>query len=205
MKEINVIIEKVKYFGFVIFKKYFNPNLIIPRLTPIELNAFKEILKVNKHMVYFEYGSGGSTIIAKNIFETIYSMDTDERWVNMLNKKLGREIVMLVNIGEVKEWGFPLVENEINFNKLVHCFDDLLMEEKREKLIFVDGRARLAISLNLIQYFGINDILIIHDFIERPEYYEILKYFKIINIFDSLIILKLNLEIEKEKNQFDFR
>jgi hypothetical protein len=163
-------------------------------------------LSLYKDRVYIEFGSGGSTLIAHKIFNEIYSMDTDKNWVKMINLKLKSNKVKFVDIGEVLAWGYPKIENEENFKKIVHCFDEILIKYKeKDKIIFIDGRARLAISINILKFLKNSDIIMIHDFTERPEYYELLNYYKIINVFDTLVVLRKNDRVENDLLQFDFR
>jgi len=159
--------------------------------------------------VYFEFGSGGSTYqsnIRPNIHK-IYSVESDYEWHKTLKEQTSTDkIVFLFNEMDSKPntWGYPgsnsTEAQKINYsNQIVY-----LSESKKNEidLVFIDGRFRVACCLKT--YNSVNDdcIIAFDDFLDRPQYHIVLKYFDIIDktIDERMVVLrkKPNKVIPKE-------
>jgi len=83
---------------------------MIPHLSEKDMNMFYKYL--DKASVYFEYGSGGSTYqasIRENI-KTIYSVESDIEWQNILRTKIPENRVHYIyNEMDTRpnNWGHP--------------------------------------------------------------------------------------------------
>ncbi|MEH0007567.1 MAG: hypothetical protein V6Z82_02460 [Flavobacteriales bacterium] len=171
-----------------------------------------EFLKANSSKIYIESGSGGSTVMANKYFGDLYSYETDPRFVAYLNDLTGKKIVELINVGEVEKFGYPIVQSIENAKKISACLLGALNERRdRSAIIFIDGRCRVLTALNCAAYLNSRDIVMIHDF-ERKFYHEVLYFFDIIKLVDTIVVLKIKenldlklLEREKEHFKLDFR
>ena len=157
------------------------------------------------HKVYFEYGSGGSTILACNSpMNKIYTMDSDRNFLlNMFNSidclktnlNQGRVTGIYVDIGETVAWGHPV---DLSDNKNFHRYSEQILKvnDTRIDLVLIDGRFRVASALySLLAISGTGHILI-HDFFQRPEYYKILEYVDIVDCVDTMIMVKKKYDID---------
>jgi hypothetical protein len=149
--------------------------------------------------VYFEYGSGGSTYqasIRKNI-KTIYSIESDITWQKKLN-----EIIKNPNINYIynemdtkpNTWGHP-GKNATNIQKFNYSNQiTKLSKEEQESidLVFIDGRFRVACCLKCYNIIKENCLIAFDDFLDRPQYHIVLKYFDIIEKTQDnrMVILK---------------
>ena len=210
------------YFKFILkkyLKKYLNKigvytwdkQLILPRMTFKEYIFFKYYLSKHSSSLYLESGSGGSTIIASKIFNTIHSYETDYRYTNYINTLLGEPLVRHVSVGETKKFGYPENEYQQNAKKISEVFKPHLSSIKHPySIIFLDGRCRILTSVKLYDQISEMDYLIVHDF-NRPHYKEILEMYNLIQKVDKLAILRKKkisenkIEDIKKKFRFDFR
>ena len=148
---------------------------------------------------YFEYGSGGSTYqasIRKNI-KTIYSVESDITW----QKKL-KETITNPNINYIYnemdthpgDWGNP-GKNATNIQKINYS-NHITKLSKEEKsiidLVFIDGRFRVACCLKCYDIIKDTCIIVFDDFLNRPQYHIVLKYYDIIEKTEDnrMVILK---------------
>ena len=159
--------------------------------------------------VYFEYGSGGSTYqasIRKNI-KTIYSVESDITWQNKLKQTITHpNIVYIFNEMNTipNTWGNPGI-NATNIQKINYSnhISKISKEEQDSiDLVVIDGRFSVACCLKC--YDSINDdcFIAFDDFLNRPLYHIVLKYFDIIEKTQDnrMVILKKkkNVNIPKE-------
>lgn len=149
--------------------------------------------------VYFEYGSGGSTYqasIRKNI-KTIYSVESDAGWHEKLKciiktpnvKYLFNEMDTQAN-----NWGHPgknaTDRQKINYSDRMRS----LTEEEQNiiDLVLIDGRFRVACCLKCYDIISDNCLVSFDDFLNKPSYHVVLKYFDIVEktIDNVMVILK---------------
>lgn len=148
---------------------------------------------------YFEYGSGGSTYqasIRKNI-KSIYSVESDIFW----QKKLKR-IINKANISYIfnemdtqpNTWGNPGKEatNEQKINYSSHMGFLNKTQQKSLDLVLIDGRFRVACCLKCYDIINENCLIAFDDFLNRPQYHIVLKYFDVVEktLDNRMIILK---------------
>lgn len=178
-----------------------------PHLSKNDKKMFYKYLdKIN---VYFEYGSGGSTYqtsIKKNI-KTIYSVESDITWQNKL-----KELITTPNINYIFNemdtqpniWGMP-GKNATDIQKINYSNQiTKLSKEEQDSidLVFIDGRFRVACCLKCYNIIKDNCLIAFDDFLNRPQYHIVLKYFDIIEKTQDnrMVILKKkkNVNIPKE-------
>ena len=149
--------------------------------------------------VYFEYGSGGSTYqasIRKNI-KTIYSVESDITWQKKLNQTIKNpNINYIYNEMDTNPntWGNP-GKNATNIQKINYSnhITKLSKEEQDSiDLVLIDGRFRVACCLKCYDIIKDNCLIAFDDFLNRPLYHIVLKYFDIIEKTQDnrMVILK---------------
>ncbi|WP_168709721.1 tetratricopeptide repeat protein [Brenneria roseae] len=170
-----------------------------PRMSEKEIQLFERYLKQAKS--YFEFGSGGSTkLAAKNDVE-IFGVESDKQWVETLKKEGGPLCkVEYVDIGPTQAWGYPV--NNTYREKYPDYSEAILQYDSAFDFILVDGRFRIACTLNAIKHTlekqkNIADTLIfIHDFWNRPNYHAVLMFLDIEEKVDSAGVFKLKNHID---------
>ncbi len=159
---------------------------------------------------YLEFGSGASTIYGSNapMIKTIDSVESSEMFINVNLKtnavitnalSTGKLLFHIIDIGETTSWGIPTNESKIhlwpNYSRSVFS------KKSNHDLVLVDGRFRVACTLNCILNTPENCKIIIHDFWIRPEYHIVLKYLEILNRIGSLAVFDKKRDIDPEELQ----
>jgi protein O-GlcNAc transferase len=193
---------------YLIIRKFLNINLIdqlnnnedsIPHMSENEINVLKKYL--SKSTYYFEFGSGGSTVLAhkyKNI-KKITSIESDKEYSKYIQKIASSANIIHINIGDTIEWGKP--KNKNNYNNWPNYYKAWLNKDYNPDLILIDGRFRIACALIVALNNGNyqDQIILIHDFNNRSSYHCILDYFDIIESVDTLVVLKIKSNINKDE------
>lgn len=171
----------------------------MPHMTENETILFERYVKQATH--YFEFGSGGSSKLVARNNTTVYGVESDKNWINILCKETGQRCkVSWVDIGPTKEWGYP-VDNTYK-DKFPLYSEAILQHQNSFDLILVDGRFRVACTLNAIIHTltvqrQINQTFIfIHDFWDRPNYHSVLEFLDIVDKADTAGVFKLKDKID---------
>lgn len=160
-------------------------------------SAEKEVLHsyIASSLNYLEFGSGESTIYASSVptVKTITSVESSEQFLNENLKKnpavarallTGKLSFHVVDIGEIGYWGYPI---DLSRKHLWPNYSHSVFQQKNDyDLFLVDGRFRVACTLNCI--LNSPDIcpIIIHDFWDRPEYHVVLQFLNTTHKVDTL-------------------
>ena len=159
--------------------------------------------------VYFEYGSGGSTYqasIKKNI-KTIYSVESDITWqkkLKQINKNPNINYIYNEMDTQPNTWGNP-GKNATDIQKINYSNHITKLSKEQQDsidLVLIDGRFRVACCLKCYDIIKDNCLIAFDDFLNRPGYHTVLKYFDIIKKTQDnrMVILKKkkNISIPKE-------
>lgn len=168
-----------------------------PHLDKNDKKMFYKYLKnIN---VYFEFGSGGSTYKASilNNIKKIYSVESDIQWYQKLKKLItNNNFIYIFNEMDTqpKSWGNP-GKNATNIQKKNYSnqITKLSKEEQRSiDLVLIDGRFRVACCLKCYDVIKDNCLIAFDDFLNRPHYHIVLKYFDIVEKTkdNRMVILK---------------
>lgn len=176
---------------------------------------FLKLLKKSK--LYFEYGSGNSTLVAKELKVNFYSVDSDKSFYIHLKKKIKKNY-FLRDLGFVYYYSIPIffwIRKFFLKAKAKKYAGDVLeilrLRKLSPDLILVDGRYRVLCALYLYNFFKINKkrfIIVIDDYKERTEYKVLEKFFvikKIGRFGVAQAIKKKNTDKYIDKYSLDFR
>jgi hypothetical protein len=164
---------------------------MIPHFSRIDTDMYYDYLR--RANIYFEFGSGGSTYQAVKMsnITAVYSVESDIDWytnvnktvtnMNVTNKKINFKLVDLKCAPN--NWGNPGVNSkEEDWIKYSNSLCDLSKEESSQvDLILIDGRFRVACCLKCFDTMNDNCLIIFDDFLNRPQYHIVLKFFDIVN------------------------
>ena len=151
-------------------------------MTKDEMKMLHSYIDLSNH--YLEFGSGDSTVYASSVpmIKTIDSVESSEKYISenlkpnpAISKALstGKLTFHIIDIGETTEWGLPIDESKKHLwpNYSLSVFT----QKSNHDLVLVDGRFRVACTLNCILNTPGNCKIIIHDFWKRPAYLIVLK------------------------------
>ena len=189
----------------------FDAQLMVPRMTINEYLFFATFLKKNTSAVYFESGSGGSTLMAEKIFSAIHSFETDASYVAYMNGLLSKGKVHLIPVGPTGEWGYPTEKSTENAQKIAGILRPVLEKAlDQRRLVFIDGRSRVGTALEIHDLLNDQDRVLIHDF-KRTHYHALLEVYEIKEQVEGLVVLtkktvpQKQLDTLKEKFSADLR
>ena len=117
-----------------------------PWMTLKELKAFCYFMKSDN--IYFEFGAGGSTNIASYYKVKTYSVESDVNWHKKLkeNNIIANYITVDLKANSI---GFPGKETNVeDWKKYIQAYKS----EYNANIIFIDGRFRVACSLDTSFY-----------------------------------------------------
>lgn len=126
-----------------------------------------------------EYGSGGSTVLAAELGKTVFSVESDAGWSDMMdsyftaNPPKGRVHLHPVDIGKTGKWGMPVNEN--GWRKYRHYPVSVWDREdfRQPDLILIDGRFRAACLLTAMMRTTRPVTVLFDDYAERKVYHTV--------------------------------
>lgn len=173
-----------------------------PHLSKNDKMLFYKYLDIKT--VYFEYGSGGSTIQAniRDNIKKIYSVESDIIWKNAIQNNISKtNITYFFNEMDTvpNTWGYPGKNatdlQRINYSNHIRN----LNKEDRDAidLIFIDGRFRVACCLKCFDIMNNDCVIAFDDFLDRPKYHIVLDYFNIVEQTSDnrMVILKKKMDV----------
>ena len=182
---------------------------MLPYMKTLEIKKFTDYL--SKATNYFEFGSGGSTIYACNMeIPNITSIENDLKWYNkLMNESIIKQNIQKNNL-QIKlydlkctwwkhvSWAeFPESIENINKTYWLVYSNSILECDEIQDLVLIDGRLRVACALKSYYKMDQDSFLLFHDYISRPQYNIIEKFFTIIESQDELYVFKKKMEISE--------
>ena len=162
-----------------------------------EILLFLKYLKKCKK--YFEYGCGGSTMLASklNNIENIESVDNIKEFITLIqknsyiNKRINSKTLNINYIdtnGDKNNWGRPLTNLPIQNYELYQSAIKRCVF--KPDLILIDGRFRVSCAINCLSVMTDDTILLIHDYTHRKEYHVLENFFVKLETICSLNVFK---------------
>jgi hypothetical protein len=135
------------------------------RMGKNEVDLFKNYL--SKANSYFEFGCGGSTILADsyNNIQNIISVDSCLSWIELTKSNITSNKVSFMQIdinADCNRWGIPkdksLVENWIKYPTSILNYD------QKFDLILIDGRFRRSCCATAAMRTAEDSFILLHDY-----------------------------------------
>ena len=162
---------------------------------------------------YFEFGCGGSTVLACKTGQTnlsVTSIDSSREWIDKIKRnphvadRAARKLLQMniVDIGPVKKWGFPNQTAEASHGAWYLYSQSISLTDKKYDLVLVDGRFRVACVLNTY-ISNPHAPVLIHDFFGQSfhhnAYKVLLNVSNVVDRAESLAVLRVKTNIKKEE------
>ena len=130
---------------------------------------------ISNTRVYLEYGSGGSTFVAAKSVTFLVSVESDRVFKTAVEKALppsSAEIHMISpNIGATIDWGTPVFTRptaaRVNRWKRYPRAPWNLLADNTPDTILVDGRLRVACTLESLLHVDRATIILVDDYADR--------------------------------------
>ena len=166
-----------------------------------ELIAFISFL--TKDNIFFETGSGCSSIIAKYYAKKTISIEGSKTWYEEGIKNGLKNSIIFKNLKtDNQNWSIP--GNKSNLEDWKNYFQSY-KEEYNADIIFLDGRFKVATAMDIFNKIKDDTIILIHEYKSRPSYFILENYYNYIYHWNTLYALikkkeinEIPLEIQKK-------
>jgi hypothetical protein len=179
------------------------PNAIKckPHLINEELTAFLSFL--TKDTIYFETGSGCSSIIAKYYAKKTYAVEGSIKYYKIgIKNGLRNNIIFKDLKPDILDWSFP--GKKSNMNDWKNYFQSYKKEYNAD-VILIDGRFKVATAMDIFDKIRDDTIVLLHEYFERPSYFILEHYYNYVYHWGRLFcfvkkknIKQIPLEIQKK-------
>ena len=172
-----------------------------PHLTQNELIAFLSFL--TKDTIYFETGSGCSSLIAKYYTKKSYAVEGCKDFYEQgIKNGLKNNLIFHDLKPDNPLWSYPGKKSNINdWKKYFQSYD----KSYNADVILLDGRFKIATAMDIFDKINDDTIVFIHEYQERPSYFVLENYYNYIYHWGTLVafnkkkdIKTIPLEIQKE-------
>ena len=172
-----------------------------PHLHQDEIIAFLSFL--TKDTVYFETGSGCSSLIAKYYTKKSYAVEGCKQWYEegvkngLKNNLIFRDLKVDNPI-----WSYPGNKSNIDdWKKYFQAYD----KRYNADVILIDGRFKIATAMDLFDKIRDDTIVFIHEYPDRPSYFILENYYQYVYHWGTLMafvkkkdVKSIPLEIQKK-------
>lgn len=160
---------------------------------------------------FLEFGSGASTLYAASV-PTIRQIDSVESSQKFINKNLkpnpviseaisaGKLLFHVIDIGRTFLWGYPagFCKKHLWPNYSLSVFT----QKSEHDLVLIDGRFRVACTLNAILNTPPDCKIMIHDFWNRSGYHIVLPFLETQDKADTLGLFAKKQDIDHNEVKF---
>ena len=160
----------------------------------MDLIAFTSFL--TKDTIFFEFGSGCSSVIAKYYAKKSLAVEGDKNWYEIGIKNNLKENILFKDIKPTNKkgyWSNP--GKESNLEDWKNYFQAYKAEYNAD-VIFIDGRFRVACAFDIFNKIKNDTIILIHEYF-RPSYLIIEKYYDYIYHWGTLYLFKKKANIKE--------
>ena len=151
-------------------------------LTKNELFGFLSFL--TKNTIFFETGSGCSSILAKYYTKKSYAVEGCKYWYEKGIKNGLKENLIFKDLKPDNYiWSYPGKKSSLDdWKKYFQSYDSSYNAD----VIMIDGRFKVATTLDIFDKIKDDTIILIHEYQERPIYFIIKNYYQYVYHWDRL-------------------
>jgi hypothetical protein len=149
----------------------------VPHFDEPARELFDELLATTR--TYLEFGSGGSTVLASRVAQTVVCVETDREYLDAVRAAVGdapaRMIYCHADIGTTAQWGAPLVKlgTASQRRRWAHYpWRPWEVLDNEPDVILIDGRFRVASAAASMLRAPAARILF-DDYTDRPFYWAV--------------------------------
>ena len=172
-----------------------------PHFTDEELVAFLSLL--TKDTIYFETGSGCSSIIAKYYTKKSYAVEGCQKFYDLGIKNGLKDNIIFKNLKpDNYKWSYPGSKSTPEDWK---NYFQSYKEEYKADVILIDGRFKVATAMDIFNKINENTVVLLHEYNRRPLYFVLENYYKYIYHWGTLFafvkkknIKEIPLDIQKK-------
>ena len=182
-------------------KRTFNNRLPLPKKIDCkphffsleELIAFMSFL--TKDTIFFETGSGCSSIIANYYAKKVISIEGSKIWYEKgIKKGLNNSLIFKDLKSDDNNWSVPGKNSKIEDWK---NYFQSYQKEYNADVIFIDGRFKIATEMDVFNKIKDDTIILIHEYKSRPSYFILEEYYNYVYHWNTLFALTKKKEVKE--------
>lgn len=182
-------------------KRTFNNRLPLPKKIDCkphffsleELIAFMSFL--TKDTIFFETGSGCSSIIANYYAKKVISIEGSKIWYEKgIKKGLNNSLIFKDLKSDDNNWSVPGKNSKIEDWK---NYFQSYQKEYNADVIFIDGRFKIATAMDVFNKIKDDTIILIHEYKSRPSYFILEEYYNYVYHWNTLFALTKKKEVKE--------
>ena len=208
---LQVLLKKescMPHLNEIIRKRIFKIRLPLPKeikckshFNSKELSAFLSLL--TKDTIYFETGSGCSSVMAKYYAKKSYTIEGCKKYYKRGIKNGLKDNIIFNDLKpDNPSWSYPGKKSNItDWKKYFQSYK----KEYNADIILIDGRFKIATAMDIFNKIRNDTIVLLHEYYYRRPYFILEKYYDYVYHWDSLFafikkknIKNIPLEIQKK-------
>ena len=144
-----------------------------PHFKNEELTAFLSFL--TKDTIYFETGSGCSSIIAKYYAKKTYAVEGCIKYYKIDIKNGLKDVIIFKDLKpDDYTWSYPGKKSKLDDWK--NYFQSYKREYNAD-VILIDGRFKIATAMDIFDKIRDDTVILLHEYFERPSYFILEEYY----------------------------
>ena len=182
-------------------KRTFNNKLPLPNTIKCkphffsleELIAFMSFL--TKDTIFFETGSGCSSIIANYYAKKVISIEGSKIWYEKgIKNGLNNSLIFKELKSDDNNWSVPGTKSTIeDWKKYFQSYQ----EDFNADVIFIDGRFKVATAMDIFNKIREDTVILIHEYKSRPSYFILEEYYNYVYHWNTLYALTKKKEVKE--------
>ena len=153
-----------------------------PHIQGKELIAFLSFLK--KDIIFFETGSGCSSLIAKYYAKKTYAVEGCKKYYELGIKNGLKDNLLFRDLKpDDSTWSYPGKKSNLNDWK---NYFQAYKKEYNADIILIDGRFKVATAMDIFNKIKNDTVILLHEYSQRPQYYILEKYYDYIYHWGTL-------------------
>ena len=153
-----------------------------PHFTENELGAFLSFL--TKDTIYFETGSGCSSVIAKYYAKKSYAVEGCKEYYDKgVENGLKDNLIFKDLKPNNNQWSYPGRRSTLDdWKNYFQAYD----RSYNADVILIDGRFKVATAMDMFDKINDDTIVLVHEYSDRPSYFVIEKYYQLVYHWDRI-------------------
>lgn len=182
-------------------KRTFNNKLPLPNIINCEPHFFslEELIAfmsfLTKDTIFFETGSGCSSIIANYYAKKVISIEGSKIWYEKgIKNGLNNSLIFKDLKSDFNDWSVPSAVSSIeDWKKYFQSYQ----KDYNADVILIDGRFKVATAMDIFNKIRDDTVVLIHEYKTRPSYFILEEYYNYIYHWNSLYALTKKKEVKE--------
>ena len=182
-------------------KRTFDNKLPLPNIINCEPHFFslEELIAfmsfLTKDTIFFETGSGCSSVIANYYAKKVISIEGSKIWYEKgIKNGLNNSLIFKDLKSDFNNWSVPGAVSSIeDWKKYFQSYQ----KDYNADVILIDGRFKVATAMDIFNKIRDDTVVLIHEYKSRPSYFILEEYYNYVYHWNSLYALTKKKEVKE--------